>query len=128
MSEKKTSNPLMEYLPAHADPTKLIISGGDTGYVEYTQIKTLKGKVNAYVISAPVEPPFGPPTKHDWHGALRHLIVKFAKEPLPEGHGKHKKVVGWMQDWFTANGKQASLTQIEGEVRLIFEELEKFGK
>ena len=102
------------------------IGPGDTGNVSYTPVA---GGGNSYAINpwpGTVErPPRGRPTKKDWQGVLRWLVVKVAKGDLPQGRGAKAEVAGWIHQWFIDRNQEASDSLVKDQVHLIYEEAEK---
>jgi hypothetical protein len=105
-----------------AQPWKQIIT--DTGDVEY--IPTDKGRM-AYIVTFPADArkPRGRPVEKDWQAVLRWLVVKVSEEGLPKDRGGQAKVAGWVSQWFIDNDLEASMSQINDQVRLIYEEAAK---
>lgn len=114
---KKTSNP----------PQRTFLYGSDTGDVEYHPNAAPDGWGNAYSIKdrwRSTAAPRGAPIKRDWQGALRWLVAKVARDGLPAERGGRKEVLRWMEEWFADQGLEAGRTQIEEQIRLIYQELD----
>jgi len=108
-------------------PQRTIFYGSDTGAVEYHPNATPDGRGNAISIdwtSTATAKPRGRPVEKDWQGALRWLIAKVARDGLPTERGGRKEVLRWMEEWFADQGIEAGRTQIEEQIRLIYQELE----
>ncbi|WP_448206469.1 hypothetical protein [Azospirillum sp. sgz302134] len=69
--------------------------------------------------------PTGRPRKHDWEGALIHVLtVANTPDGLPAGHGAQAAIMRMMQEWFQANGgEEPTEGEVKNRARRIMETL-----